>query len=58
MEKVTIEINASNDAFKETSENEEFARILRGMADKLEMGINSRKLMDINGNKVGSVEYE
>ena len=37
MEKVTIEINASNDAFKETSENEEFARILRGMADKLEM---------------------
>jgi len=57
MEKVVIEINSSNDAFKETSENEELARILRDMADKLEMGINSRKLMDINGNKVGSVEY-
>lgn len=47
-----------NDAFV-GMENEELARILRGLADKIEggswEGVDNTKLFDVNGNYVGSL---
>lgn len=58
MEKITITIKTGNSAFEENVSGE-VARILRGLADKLEnYHQQPTKLMDINGNKVGTVEYE
>lgn len=49
-QKLTIELNLLNSAFEESPE-QEIARILREIADKLEM--RSRLLFDVNGNNVG-----
>lgn len=57
MESVTIKINTENQAF-DGDTGYELARILRGLADRFEEGGSPSKLMDVNGNKVGSVEYD
>lgn len=36
----------------------ETARILRKLADKFEQGYQPESAMDINGNKVCSIEYD
>lgn len=62
MDKVTIEIDTVNSAFKEDDEAEtegqEIARILRKFADEIEDRYYPEKLRDINGNTVGKVMYE
>ncbi|PAV30236.1 hypothetical protein CIL05_07145 [Virgibacillus profundi] len=59
MEKVIIKIKTENAAFEEVGVGNELARILKDMADQLEDAYNFPKtLMDLNGNKVGTVEYE
>lgn len=55
---VTIEINCDNAAFGD-NEWEEVARILRALADDLEVYRNSdlnKKLSDFNGNVVGDIK--
>ena len=54
MGKVTIEIKTGGSAFDGDVEHEVF-RILK---DIINGGLRERKLMDINGNCVGSVEVE
>jgi hypothetical protein len=60
MSKIKIEIKTDNEAFDKESRNAEVARILRGIANKLDAGIwlTLRDLRDINGNRVGSVNTE
>lgn len=62
VEKITISIKTTNEAFKdaftEESEGQEIARILRKLADKLEDCYYPDFLKDLNGNKVGKVDYE
>lgn len=57
MEKVVIEIKVGNSAFTEDCDYE-LARILRELADRFEEGGSPMRLRDINGNTVGTVEYE
>ena len=55
---IIIEIDTINEAFKE--DNIELARILRALADKINNTIQLNDityLYDINGNKVGKIEY-
>lgn len=53
-----IEIKTDNAAF-EDDPGYEVARILRKLADRVESeGLDQVRLMDINGNCVGSVEVE
>lgn len=49
-------INLDNDAFSGAAGEREVARLLREAADKFEKGKHSGKLMDSNGNSVGSFE--
>lgn len=56
MEEIIISIETVNAAFEEEPERE-VARILRDLASKLENGQRPEFLRDINGNKVGKVEY-
>ena len=60
MERITITINTTNDAFGDIPElaNYELARILNRLAKDLIDGREPEKLLDINGNKVGKVVYE
>ena len=60
MERVTITINTTNDAFGDTPNlvQYELARIINGLAKDLIDGREPEKLLDINGNKVGKVVYE
>ena len=60
MERITITINTTNDAFGDIPElaNYELARIINGLAKDLIDGREPEKLLDINGNKVGKVVYE
>lgn len=60
MDKIIITIKTGNAAFEafEGLEHYEVARILRRLADKLENGSKPERLLDINGNNVGTVEYE
>lgn len=53
---ITITINTGNAAFSDDP-GAETARILRALADKFEAGRGGdvSKLMDANGNKVGTV---
>ncbi len=57
-----IYIEMDNAAFEKDTEGSELARILRGLADKVdECSMNSEgpweiSLQDINGNKVGIME--
>lgn len=58
---ITITITTGNAAF-EVSEAEEVARILRGLADRIErnnyLPDDGNRLLDSNGNKVGTVKVE
>jgi hypothetical protein len=56
---ITIKINTESAAFEDCSAVE-VARILRKLAGKIdgEDGVNPRALLDVNGNKCGSVEVE
>lgn len=58
MEKIVISMLTENAAFDEGNEEYEVARILRKLADRLESGARPEVLMDINGNRVGIVEYD
>ena len=60
MERVTITINTTNDAFGDIPElaNYELARIINELAKNIADGREPEKLLDINGNKVGKVVYE
>ena len=60
MERITITINTTNDAFGDLPElaNYELARIINKLAKDLIDDKRPEKLMDINGNKVGKVVYE
>lgn len=51
-----LQIDTGNAAFDDGSLKLEVARILRDVADRLEVGAYVNKLRDINGNTVGSVE--
>lgn len=60
MEKIKITINTTNDAFGDLPElaNYELARIINKLAKDLIDDKRPEKLMDINGNAVGKVEYK
>ena len=60
MERVTMTIKTTNDAFGDLPElaNYELARIINKLAKDLIDGKRPEKLMDINGNAVGKVEYK
>lgn len=60
MERVTITINTTNDAFGDLPElaNYELARIINKLAIDIADGREPETLLDINGNKVGKVVYE
>ena len=60
---VTLSINCGNAAFGESGEEGfEVARILRALADTVEaegdLESFSTRLLDFNGNRVGSVEVK
>lgn len=55
--KLTLTIEANNDAFHDSKE-QEVARILRELADKIESGADEVILRDINGNRVGIAEFK
>lgn len=57
MEKVTIEIKTGGSAF-DGDAGQELARILRKLADRFEEGGSPSSIMDINGNKACTVQYE
>lgn len=57
MEQIKITINTVNAAFDGAWQHE-VARILRELADTLEnVQRQPESLLDVNGNKVGKVEY-
>ena len=60
MERVTITIKTTNDAFGDIPElaQYELARIINKLAKDLIDDKRPEKLMDINGNAVGKVEYK
>ena len=60
MERITITINTTNDAFGDIPElaKYELARIINKLAKDIADGREPEKLLDINGNKVGKVVYE
>jgi hypothetical protein len=53
-----IEIETDNAAFAVGRPNEECARILRAIAEKLEHGRDAGNCIDANGNKVGTWEVK
>lgn len=56
MKQIQITINTNNDAF-EDNKHGEVARLLRKIADDLEhRSFAPVHIMDINGNKVGTIE--
>jgi len=57
--KYSIAIECNNAAFVDQGPGQELARILRDLADRLEVeGVTDRALMDLNGNRVGRVTVE
>lgn len=53
-----IKINTENEAFQDGNSNSELGRILHGLAECIENGMMlPNTLRDINGNKVGTVDY-
>ena len=56
---IKITINTDNEAFQGVTERYEVARILRVLADKVEVyDIDDYSLFDSNGNKVGKCEIK
>lgn len=59
MKKVTITIDTTNDAFEESDRpGIEVARILRDLAKKFDSGVIPQKVMDANGNTVGTCKVK
>ena len=57
--KFSLEIDCDNDAFTYGGLDLEVARILRGLAEELELKIQpDMNLRDANGNLVGLAKYE
>lgn len=57
-ERITIQFETGNSAFDDEPETE-IARILRDMAARFERdGFAPEKIVDANGNTVGSVTYD
>ena len=57
MERITITIDTSNDAFRGMAQYE-LARIINFLAIDIADGKEPETLLDINGNEVGKVVYE
>lgn len=60
--KVQIEVKMDNAAFNDSGKGYELARILRKLADNVQDGYafnenDDTNLLDINGNKVGTVKF-
>jgi hypothetical protein len=54
---VSVKINTGGSAFRnedETLDTNEIVRLLRQTAQKIENGYEDGKIMDINGNSVGT----
>ena len=57
---ITIDIQCDNAAFEDNPE-QEVARILKELAERIAYGLSDRNLKDINGNTVGNMyvnEYD
>lgn len=56
----TLKLETDNDAFAGSVESErnEIARILRDVADRMEAGRFTRSIYDLNGNRIGRVDWE
>ncbi len=48
--------DTGNSAFTDENYHEEIARILRNLADKIENGNSPTRLLDSNGNSIGTFE--
>lgn len=57
LEKVSVSIETCNSAFDENG-HLELSRILIGLAENIANNNKPSKLLDINGNVVGTVKYE
>lgn len=57
LEKVSVSIETCNSAFEENG-HLELSRILIGLAENIANNNKPSKLLDINGNVVGTVKYE
>lgn len=53
---ITIEIENSGSAFDEP--RVEVARILRQLADRIESGCDVFTILDVNGNKCGTINMD
>jgi hypothetical protein len=53
---VKIQFSTDNAAFEDNGREEEIARILRRIADKIESGAVAGTARDSNGNRVGTFE--
>lgn len=51
---LTIQINTDNAAFED--KEEEISRLLKEVSRKIENGISSGNLKDLNGNNVGNFD--
>lgn len=56
--KVTIQFDTGNAAFDDGNGPAEAARILKGIAAKLDAGLDSGTVRDSNGNRVGQWSAE
>lgn len=53
-----LTVNSGNDAFQDGNADSEVSRILRLIADRLDVGPSSGIVYDYNGNKVGAFDYD
>ncbi len=53
---MNIKFDTNNDAFSEGNKENEIARILCKIARQIESGVTSGKVVDINGNTIGTYE--
>lgn len=52
-----IEFSTANAAFDDGDFDYEVGRILKELGQDIENGLRPKKIVDINGNSVGTVEY-
>lgn len=56
--KLSVQLDSENDALTGPAGPHEVARLLRLTADQIEGGADCGRLMDYNGNRVGSWDLE